>query len=71
MKFGNMFEYETLDVVSDNHIVYYGVRISIYLDWERDDVVEAVFNPADGSLFFQEWIDEANIWNKSPTLKFS
>ena len=71
MKFGNVFEYEKFSIVADNHIVYEGVRPSIYIDWDRCDVVEAVFNPVDGTLFFQEWLFETNIWNKSPTFKFS
>lgn len=71
MKFGNMFEYDTFEIIADNHIVYRGANILIYLDWERDDLVEAVFNPIDGTIFFQEWIDKTNIWNKSPTFKFS
>lgn len=70
-EFGNMFRYTSMRIVSNNHIVYKGVRLSVYLDWDSGEDIEAVFDPENGSLFFQEWVYETNIWNKSPTLRFT
>ncbi len=67
-EFGNAFRYKDMRIVSNDHIVYTGVRLSLYLDWDSGDDIEAVFNPVEGTLFFQEWMNDTNIWNKSPIL---
>lgn len=68
-KFGNSFEYDTMWIESDNHIVYTGVNIKMYIDWDRGDEIEAIFNAEDGTFFFQEWISKTHIWNKSPVFR--
>lgn len=67
-KFSKAFEYDSMNIVNEDHIVYNGVKITMYIDWDSGDDIEAVFNPVEGTLFFQEWITETNIWNKSPVL---
>lgn len=70
-QFGNIFLYKRMWVEADNHIVYKDINLLTNIDWESGDKIEAIFNPEDGTLFFQEWVYKSNIWNKSPTLRFS
>jgi hypothetical protein len=68
MRFSNVFTYDTATFVTMSHILYSGVHIDVDLQWDRGSNIEAVFDTLTGVLFFQEWIDGANIWNKSPDL---
>lgn len=64
--FGDLFTYEDC-VTTENRVIYTDVVLMKDIGWNHDieNEIEAVFDFVNGILYFGEYVQETQVYNKS------